>query len=303
MVAFVPTAHGDLPDDTKKLDVKFMKEMIAQSVARGGPSFQGVYAVTPAGRLLASVATPNDDKAARDVVRMMGEALAAWEKVPPAERVSPQFLSSEFDPLPEWAPQRKYPADGLVLGGLSRFLPHPRIPQIWSGFSNFDYAWFRRDEMLGFVPTERQAGAKAEVPRELVERLARFHLWGPFAKDEVRRAEMTSTVTAVAGGVLVLKLEGATVAGYGGDRVAESAVETRLLGRARFDTSAGRFVEFELLGLGERRGCPPYWNLGAEAGGPWPVAFYFNLAPDNPTTRKSTPYYIWGYGDPARPHY
>src|SRR5207248_1180600 len=69
---------------------------------------------------------------------------------------------------------------------------------------NQDYAWFRKGEARAFVPEKPIPGVKHQVPRDLVERLARLHIidtaWGttaPFPQKAVERAELTAEVIAV----------------------------------------------------------------------------------------------------------
>ena len=64
-----------------------------------------------------------------------------------------------------------YPEDGLVLRVVGRDQKRVRWPD-----SNLDYAWFRKEEARAFLPAKPKKDAQHEVPRELVQRLARFHL-------------------------------------------------------------------------------------------------------------------------------
>nr|CAA9263955.1 hypothetical protein AVDCRST_MAG63-2583 [uncultured Armatimonadetes bacterium] len=304
---FVPAVHDEALGSASTPDVAMLRRVKAQSGARGGPTGQGCYAVTPAGTLLASASSATEPAKIAD---MLDEAWSRWQELSRQERRGADAALTPIA-LPDYAAQRKYPADGLVLRSFARFLPHPGVPDPWQEYLDADYAWFWKDEARAFVPDAAPLvrGARRDVPGELVERLARFHLHGPFAKDEVAEAWLTSEVADVAkDGLVTLRLRGATKTvrrERGNDKagVGSVGVAASLAGRASWDPARQKFVAFELLGVGERRGAPQFWNLGEKGKGPWPVGFALTLAPDTPVVRQTAPFYYWGYRTPERPGY
>jgi len=232
-----------------------------------GGTRQGTYVATPSGRLLASANSPDP----REIERVLRKGLEEWEKLSRSERLLPEPPRAEL--AAKWRPwDSLYPADGLVLRVFCRDLHREKVPSQFLTAWNQDYAWFRKEEARGFLPGDPAPGATREVPRELVERLARFHLLDsvrastePFPKEAVREAGLTSTVVGRQGQRLSLRFEGRTRAAesgvaavQGGERTTlkeERGFEARLLGRGSYDLTEERFVSFELLALGKRWGA------------------------------------------------
>ena len=127
---------------------------------RVGTTRQGIYAVAPSGKLLASMNHNNP----RRVAKMLRTALEAWKAMPKAKRL-------EGAPVGDapWRWERLYPEDGLVLRVNTRDLPRNdsfddvREANWKSKAWNQDYAWFRKAEARSFVPDERSVGATQHV--------------------------------------------------------------------------------------------------------------------------------------------
>ena len=152
-----------------------------------------------------------------------------------------------------------------------------------------------------------------EVPRPLVERLARLHLLdnvrgqtSPFPAQAVEDATMTSRVTAVDGDVVSLRLEGRTRAVQKGNwsirgyrdmnrpGAQERGLEMRLLGSARLDRKQNRFVGFEVVAVGTRWGGTPYNGRGNDLA-PAPFGAVLSLAGESRAERVA-PEHFRGYG-------
>ena len=156
---------------------------------------------------------------------------------------------------------------------------------------------------------ELEVGAVADVPAKLCQRLARLHLVDSargqtpaFRAENVRRAEWQFETVAVDEERVRLVIRGDTEcagtrrrrAPQDGTREAshERGVRTRLVGRAIWDRARERFVEFEMLAIGERWGASQY-NERDEAKRPTAIGFAFVLAP--PDHPRVAPAYWWQY--------
>ncbi len=270
---------------------------------------QGIYALAPDGRFLASINTREPHK----VAQMLREALAAWDA-----------LALDGEPgasAPAAGAERsgdEAPLDGLILRVNSRDLPRgdelaPQ-PRDWRAAAwNQDFVWFRRDEARALVPEDPRALSTREVPRELVARLARLTLLdnvrgqvAPFRPESVERAELVSRATGVEGDVVTLVLEGHTRAAQTGrwpvqgfadrDDPAEQSrgLELELLGHARFDLARARFVAFELVAVGTRWGGTQFNGRGDDLGRA-PIGFVLSLVGERPAERVA-PANLGSYG-------
>jgi len=229
---------------------KFAKQRTVKKGNRGGA--QGHYAVAPSGELLAASSSAD----AKVLVEMMKQGLAKWETLSREKRLLPQ--SPDPKEAEKWrGTERLYPNDGLALRVVARDQQRERWPD-----SNLDYAWFRKNEARSFFSAKTEKGAQHEVPRELVERLARFHLldnvhalnYTFFPQEAIEKARLTSTVLQVDGDLVSLRFEGETRASMVSPK--KIGYEPRLLGRATFNLKEQKFVLFELVAVGMR------WGLG-----------------------------------------
>jgi hypothetical protein len=269
---------------------------------------QGTYVTTADGTFLAS--WNNNDP--RFVAGKLREALEKWERLKAEGRT---FAGD--DPLDLTLLNRAdrfFPAGGLVLKVNTRDLPRdPPQKGRWADAWNQDFAWFTREEARRFLPAEVEPGRMHEVPRPLVERLARLHLLdnvrgqtSPFPAEAIRDATLTSRVTAVDGDVVSLRLEGRTQAVQKGNwsirgyrdmnrpGAQERGLEMQLLGSARFDRKHGRFVGFEVVAVGTRWGGTQYNGRGNDLA-PAPFGAVLSLAGEGRVERVA-PEHFRGYG-------
>jgi hypothetical protein len=269
---------------------------------------QGTYATTADGLLLTSWNNNNP----RVVAGKLREALEKWERLKAEGRKPSGEVRLDASRLER--ADRFYPKGGLVLRVNTRDLPR-ETPQEgrWADAWNQDFAWFTKDEARRFLPESPEPGQTHEVPRALVERLARFHLLdnvrgqtSPFPARAIQEASLTSRITEVDGDVVVLRLEGRTRAAQEGrwstrgyrdmERPSpqERGLETQLLGFARFDLREGRFVSLEVVAVGSRWGGTQYNGRGNDPG-PAPFGVVLSLAGDARSDRVE-PEHFWGYG-------
>ncbi len=276
-------------------------------------TYQGVFVATPAGALLAG--SHEDMHDARKVETLLRRGLEKWSALPRAERLlTRKALAPALAELAEVERRSRYPHDGLVLSVVCRDLPReamgtgsessrwlsPWLPR--RNAYNLDHAWFRQTEARALVPDPPAQGARRDVPRDLVERLARFHLvdlvrghTAPFPRRAVEQARLTAEVVDVQGALVSLRYRGRTrtaevydgvhvegkwnARGPGIPEPQTRGVDAALEGRAVYDLHARRFVTFELVARAVRWGGNAYnGRLDERDFGPAPLGFVLRLA-------------------------
>lgn len=256
---------------------------------RPGGSRQGTYCVSPSGVLLGSM-NSNDPTRIADLLE---QSLAKWATLPREERLLPTDPQKQLADIKR--PERHYPDGGLVLNVTSRDMPREKAAPTpararWREFAwNQDFAWFTKAEARQFFPPEAKVGAKQDLPVALLHRIACAHLidnvrgqTSPFEESQVKKARLTTEVTAVDGDIISLRLEGETRAAME-DRY-EHGLDMRLLGNATFDRSTGRFRAFELVAVGTRWGRTQL-NGRRNDTDPAPIGILFTLAEDTACER------------------
>jgi len=270
---------------------------------------QGIYATAPNGQLLSSVNTRSADR----VAEMLEAALEEWRTRPARDWMLAEDEAAEVERSRGW--ERLYPEDGLVLRVVARDLPRDKRMGDWRDQAwNRDYAWFRRGEIEALVPGlesgDVEVGARGRLDDDVARRLAALHLVDfvrgqvpPFKREQVREASIESEVVEVEGGRVRLRLTGATstmergrwpVAGFQDmhdPKAQERGVEVDLLGSATYDLDERRFVELELVAIGERWGGSQY---NGRSGDLEPAGIGFLLTPA-PEGLRVPPAAIWGY--------
>jgi hypothetical protein len=291
---FVPAADEvyrlqDLKTGTDPECRLFQKFAERGHYRRPGATRQGTYCVSPSGLLLGS-ANSNDPKRVADLLE---KSLARWGTLRREERLLPADPREQLADIRR--PERHYPEGGLVLHVTSRDLPREKTQAGparagWRELAwNQDFAWFTRAEARQFVPAEAEVGKKQDLPVPLLRRIACAHLidnvrgqTSPFEEGQVKKARLSAEVTAVDGDVVALRLEGQTRTAAEGGR--EHGLEMRLLGRATFDLSGGRFRTFELVAVGSRWGGTRLNGRRGDADAA-PIGILFTLAADGPCER------------------
>lgn len=341
--AFIPTAdqiegtgrRGCL-EDGSDLESRLVQKVKKQ--CNNLASHQGVFVATPSGLFLSGGHQTMHDP--RQVESAMRRGLEKWQKLAPAERL---MSREDFDKaqaeLAAADRASRYPRDGLVLSVVCRDLPRKVWPttNYAKGYErrfNQDYAWFRKGEARALVPEQPTQGARHQVPRALVERLARFHLvdtaWGttaPFPEKAVERAQLTAEVIAVKDHLVSLSYKGRTRAVQGeakwtgkrywgpdpklADRVRRidealkelgipepqtRGVDATIEGQAVYDLKAETFASFELLVLAQRWGGDEgNGRFQSLDYGPHPLGFFLNLAGASAAERVA-PAFLGAYG-------
>jgi hypothetical protein len=266
-------AEVSLLESGKGKGSDLFRELTKKGHYANGFTKQGTYLFTPAGELLDS-GNSQDAKATAEV---MTAALKKYDQLPKGKRVPEKPLFAAPKDAKPVSPL--YPKDGLILDVSVRklFANPPKTDQEkyrnveW----NQDHAWFRAAEVRKWLPATVKAGESADVPAELVERLARLHtldttraLSAPYPKASVKTATITSRVTAVDKEVASVEFDGefdlaqsdmprsarSTDATFPVPQKPERGYTAKVLGRAKYDTGKQVFTEFELVVLGLKSG-------------------------------------------------
>jgi hypothetical protein len=272
---------------------------------------QGIYVVTPGGKLLAFRQRDHDPDS---IAKMLSRALAQWKTLGQNDRRG-------TEPSPPAREQRsrseiRPPRGGLVLEVFVRDLPRktaPTQPKL-AGMWNHDFAWFTREEARSMIPTMPTPGRRHRVPDKLVRRLARLHLLDsvrgvndahPFDDKHVEKAEMFIRVVKIDGDILRLKVEGTTRAvepplaeavGSGRPDEKERGYEAGLLGHATVDLHRGKFLSFELVAIGPRwGGRGGAHSMRQDDPGPQPMGLAFRMVPASELTETSAPRHAADY--------
>jgi len=295
----MPLLYGN--EAVRNEERAFFKRVLDQITAEWAhASRQGIYAITPAGKLLDSrqLGKIGWEKMEnpREILQTLERGLELWAKMKPAERRRDPGLRLPAEANNDW--DKFYPADGLSLRMTCRDLPLKAgdwNQVVWNNavWENLDYAWFRKNEVAQWIPRSIATGTVFEVPRVLVERLARFHMLDNvrcvsakhFRKEDMTKARLTGKVMDVKGNNVSLRYEGETRAERLDSKV---GYEGKLLGRAVFNVASGRFTTFELVAVGNRWGI----QETRENTSPTPLGFIFVIPAGNDPRDQAPPRFL-----------
>jgi hypothetical protein len=272
---------------------------------------QGIYVVTPGGKLLAFRQRDHDPGS---IAKLLSVALDQWNTLARNDRLDTEPPRPARDARSR--PESRAPESGLVLEVFVRDLPRKtgpvesKLADMW----NHDFAWFTREEVRSMIPMTPTPDQRYRIPEKLVRRLARFHLLDsvrgindarPFDDKHVEKAEMYMSVVKVEGDVLHLNIEGATRAveppladavGSGRPDEKERGFEARLLGHATVDTRQTKFISFDLVAIGPRWGGRGYaHSMRQDDLGPQPMGFAFRIVSPSRLTERAVPHHASNY--------
>jgi hypothetical protein len=272
---------------------------------------QGIYVVTPSGKLLAFCQRDHDPSS---IAKLLSQALDQWNALGRHERLDngPRSQVAAVSRRPDSRP----PEGGLILELFVRDLPRksgPIDPKL-AAMSNRDFAWFTQEEVRSMIPEARTPGERHRLPDKLVRRLARLHLLDsvrgindarPFEDKHVEKAEMFMKVVKVEGDVLSLRIEGATRAvepplvdarGSGHPDEKERGFDAKLLGYATVNIQQSKFVSFALLAIGPRWGGRGYWHsMRKDDLEPQPMGVAFRILPPSEPVESAVPHHVANY--------
>jgi hypothetical protein len=277
----------------------------------GGPTdggrAHGLYLFTPDGEGMGFqfLSRPKDP-----VVKLLQDGLKKW-----TEKAAQKKLVAK--PLPPLKSKETWPElaakPGLLLIAHSRDLPrgnvqHPGKTPEEQGMWNHSFIEFTEKELAGLLP---QGGSKSAVPEELVKKIAKRHLGdfshgnnGGFRTDAAFKKLLLITenaavheplVTVRFTGEVVLeegtdkydaKTHGTQLAITGDHRIDQEGLygfEGKLYGKAVYNTQAKKFVHFELVAAGTRKGLRDKDDYQ-----PAPLGYAFTIEGQAEKPEKST---------------
>jgi len=299
---------------------RFFETLTANGNATGARfTDQGVYVASAAGDLLAS----GNKLDAAAVLDLLDEGERRYRALDRETRVG----EAPPDPPDPGPYERLFPEDGLVLQLASKSEYAADAPTRRRGFGrraglggdylkpplNFDYAWFTKSEARSFLPEAIERGAEHDVPRALVERLARLHFVGtaralaaPYETEDLEVVELRVEVRRVTRKSAEITLKGrARAVDADVERVRgratvpshpERGFDVHLVGEATFALEDGGFSSFELIAIGEEWG-------GVRTASPEPRRYsvHMSSAREDDTLRRTKPLLIEHYGAPFVP--
>ena len=286
MDRFVPAAGQPATYGTGRkdsLEYKLVHDAMMQTTfARSMETWhvQGLYVITPSGKLLAGGNTVSEPAA---VAREMDKGLERYLKMPREERLLPKAPDPARDRASAAPSDPQPPANGLILRMVTRGLPTDGMKTSdirHHSFVKLDRVWYTQKEALSFVPPELKVGAKAPVRTAAVQRLALLYL-GVYAQtmfywqmEEVKEASLTAEITAVKDDAVEIRYSGrARMEATGSKR----GYDADLLGKATWRPRSQTFSAFELLSIGiHTLGSWEKTDDGNPRSGPMGVLFTLN---------------------------
>jgi hypothetical protein len=243
------------------------------------------------------------------------KALAAWDKLPATER-KPGAVQIEdrgpFDPTKSVVP----PPEGLIVREFYRELAKDDKDQLCAPRvrtelrtdegtrceileePNRDFLWLTKAEWEALAPKTPKEGDTFPLPAPVRDRLLCFHLidaakgiQGPWTREQIRKGELTLTVTAVSPEKISLRMEGIILLADNPETAkAQAVLDARLLGYLEYDRKARAWTRFSVVAVGPYRGtrgdCQGLaMNKKVQA----TLGFAFELLPSDPLAQSVPP--------------
>lgn len=274
---------------------EFFRKVADQGPRKGNGTRQGVYCLTADGRLLAY--RPGD-VAVEYMLETLQRGLAAWEKIPAAQRKPGAVavgdagkIDARFD--------RQPPKGGLILRVYVRALERDGetfrdsdCDKERGGQSQLDHLWLTEREWQSLIPEKPSVGATVRVPTAIARRIFRFHLVDstrgepPFwDSEELHEGELTLKVDTVDASKVTMSIAGtALMASHRELSQAERGYDAALAGKIVYDRSRKAIEKFDLVAVGDHWGEGTYTRGARPGKAPVGVAFELGTA-EIPTDR------------------
>ena len=284
------------------LDATFFQEMANKGhYQTAGQTRQGIYVCSPNGKLLSSINSLNAD----DVLKSIMNGLEKWNGLSASERQLPS--DQTLKPLHRW--ENSYPDQGLVLTSANADLfTDPPLQTNRSDRSNMDHVWFSKSEARQWLPDDPKEGDVYDLPDHLANRLFCFHLVDnvrgqtlPFAPQEIKKSNLQIEVQERHQSNVRIKIRGHSKSVAKGEWLLgkndwtptyplDHSMKTEMLGKATFDLSLNRFMEFEMVAIGKRYGKTQNNSRNNSPDSSY-IGFLFTLA-EGRTSEKIAPAFV-----------
>ncbi len=292
--------------DRSRLQYRLVDQILGQTVYKQISGAQGLYVVTPSGKLIAG--TTEHSNPSR-VLAEMRKGLEAYSQMPKSERLLPRAPDPKTDKIETLTDDPKPPRDGLILRMVSRGLPTPGVSEQdtrHTSFYKLDRVWFTREQARSFLPADLKAGAKTQVRGSALNLLVRLNL-GTFIQpnpawnaEDVRSAVLNSEVTSIKGNIVEVRFSGEAEL-RADSRYNRNSYTSKLLGSASYDTRTQAFTKFELLAVGTHTVGDAGQGAPTSARGPKsiPLGVLFTINGTNANDRV-VPHFYRAYNSIAR---
>jgi hypothetical protein len=241
--------------ERSRLEYQLVERVLGQTVYGRIAGAQGLYIITPSGRLIAGTTEhSNPDR----VLAEMQRGLEAYARLPRTERLLPREPDPRTDRIAPRAADARPPEGGLVLRMVTRGLAEAGVGQDDTrhpSFYKLDRVWLTREQARAFLPATLRAGERTAVRGPGLAILARLHLGvfvqpnPPWNGEDVRHLQVDSEIVSVQGSAVKVRLTGQ--ARYEANSPYNNRrYEPRLLGHAVYDSRQQRFESFELVAAG-----------------------------------------------------
>ena len=284
------------------LDATFFQEMANRGhYQTAGQTRQGIYVCSPNGKLLSSINSLNAD----DVLKSIMNGLEKWNGLSASERQLPS--DQTLKPLHRW--ENSYPDQGLVLTSANADLfTDPPLQTNRSDRSNMDHVWFSKSEARQWLPDDPKEGDVYDLPDHLANRLFCFHVVDnvrgqtlPFAPQEIKKSNLQIEVQERHQSNVRIKIRGHSKSVAKGEWLLgkndwtptyplDHSMKTEMLGKATFDLSLNRFMEFEMVAIGKRYGKTQNNSRNNSPDSSY-IGFLFTLA-ENRASEKIAPAFV-----------
>jgi hypothetical protein len=265
---------------------KFFRKVADQGPRKGegGSTRQGIYCLTADGKLLAYKNAGQNAGVMREV---LGNALAAWKKLPEEARKPRAVEVPDLGTL-DRRYSRKLPEGASVVKVYTRILDRDSKGEFCKGTcetlggdkSARDHLWLTAADLKALTP-DAKVGDTFALPPAVAERIARFHLVDNtrgepphWKKDDVRRSELTLTVVEATEKQVQLRLEGKVLVSTDADpEKAARGFDAYLLGYLRYQRSPKALDRFDVVVVGEFWGEGRYTPNARKGRKPLGIAF------------------------------
>jgi hypothetical protein len=249
----------------------------------------------------------------------VAQGLAAFDKLPEAERKPPEVLAEKRGPINPKKDPLQPPPGGLIVRVFQRVLDRDAEGELFTppkmdlGGGNWvpaepgrDFLWLTEADWQSLVPDRPNVGDVFPVPAPVRNRIFRFHLAnnaaglaGVWDRGDLRSGDLKLTVEEATPDAVRLRLDGEALLADKADRnEAARAYAPRISGRLQFDTKQKLFTRFDVVAVGE-------YDWRGKVDGKvvrrrYPFGVCFELATGDSAADRRPPYGSWIDLDRAR---